>query len=148
LVDAIAVLPRLFEAVFVPEAVHAELHHANAPAAVRRWAESPPPWLTVVPAPPGQDADLRALDAGERGAIALAMSIRPDFVLIDDRAGVAAARAKGLEVTGTLGLLDRAAQAGLLDLGAKITALKSTNFHARQDLFDGLLARDRERRGT
>jgi predicted nucleic acid-binding protein len=107
-----------------------------------------PPWLTLASAPPVEDADLRGVDAGERAVIALAMSMRPDFVLIDDRAGVAVARARGLEVTGTLGLLDRAAQAGMLDLGAALTALKSTNFHAQQRLFDILLARDRERRST
>ena len=77
----------------------------------------------------------------------MAVSLRSDFVLIDDRAGVVVARARGLDVTGTLGLLDRAAQAGLIDLGAAIAALKSTNFYARQELFDLLLARDRKRRG-
>ncbi len=148
LIDAIEILPRLFERVFVPDIVHGELRYANAPATVRGWADALPPWLTLASAPPVEDADLRGVDAGERAVIALAMSMRPDFVLIDDRAGVAVARARGLEVTGTLGLLDRAAQAGMLDLGAALTALKSTNFHAQQRLFDILLARDRERRST
>ena len=42
LIGAIDVLPRLFEAVIVPDAVKAELLHARAPAAVRRWAAAPP----------------------------------------------------------------------------------------------------------
>jgi predicted nucleic acid-binding protein len=94
-----------------------------------------------------RDNDLVILDAGERATIAWAVSLQPDFVLIDDRAGVAAARARGLEVTGTLGLLDRAAQADLINLGAVIAALKSTNFRARQELCDLILQRDRKRRG-
>jgi predicted nucleic acid-binding protein len=141
LINAIEVLPRLFEGVFVPDVVISELRHAHTPAAVRSWAEAPPSWLTIVPAPSVQDADLLSLDAGERAAIALTTAIRPDFVLIDERAGVAVARARGLEVTGTLGLLQRAAQRGLTDLPTAFAALKATNFHVRQELLDALLAR-------
>jgi predicted nucleic acid-binding protein len=147
LIGAIEVLPRLFERVFIPEIVHAELRHAHAPAMVRPWAEAVPLWLTVVPTPTIQDADLRLLDAGERAAIALAAEIRADFVLIDERAGVAAARARGLEVTGTLGLLERAAQRGLTDLPTAFAALKATNFHVRQELLDALLARHQGKDG-
>jgi hypothetical protein len=42
LINAIEILPRLFEGVFVPDIVHAELRHAHAPATVRRWAETVP----------------------------------------------------------------------------------------------------------
>jgi predicted nucleic acid-binding protein len=145
LINAIEILPRLFEGVFVPDIVHAELRHAHAPATVRRWAEAVPSWLTVVPTPSVQDADLRILDPGERAAIALATEIHPELVLIDERAGVAAARARGLEVTGTLGLLERASRRGLTDLPTAFAALKATNFHVRQELLDALLARHRER---
>jgi predicted nucleic acid-binding protein len=147
LINAIEILPRLFEGVFVPDIVHAELRHAHAPATVRRWAETVPSWLTVVPSPSVQDADLRILDAGERAAIALAMETHPDLLLIDERAGVAVARARGLAVTGTLGLLERAANRGLTDLPTALAGLKATNFHVRQELLDALLTRDRARRG-
>lgn len=146
LIGAIDMLPRLFEAVIVPGAVEAELLHARAPAAVRRWAAAPPPWLRVAHAlPPPAGAGLDHLDAGERAVIALALSLQPDFVLIDERAGVAAARAQGLEVLGTLGLLDRAARAGLIDLSGAVAALKATNFHAPPSLFEALLARHQKR---
>ena len=144
LINAIEILPRLFEGVFVPDIVHAELRHTHAPAMVRRWADAVRPWLTVVPTPSVQDADLRSLDAGERAAIALAAEIHPDLVLIDERAGVAVARARGLAVTGTLGLLERAAQRGFADLPTAFAALKATNFHVRHELLDALLARQRE----
>jgi predicted nucleic acid-binding protein len=101
---------------------------------------SPPPWLSVV----GPSADVTAmpaaLDDGERATIALATAIQADLLLMDDRAGVAAARSLGFAVTGTLGILDRAARRGLLDLAAAFVALKATNFHSRQDLLDILLA--------
>jgi predicted nucleic acid-binding protein len=79
------------------------------------------------------DAIPAALDDGERAAIALGVSLSAELLLMDDRAGVVA-------VTGTLGLLDRAARRGLVDLVAAFDALKATNFHTRQALLDTLLA--------
>lgn len=145
LIGAIEVLPHLFGAVIVPGAVTAELLHARAPAAVRRWAAAAPPWLRVVRALPPTGPGLDRLDAGERAVIALALSLHPDFVLIDERAGVAAARAQGLEVLGTLGLLDRATRAGLIDLSRTLAALRATSFHARPSLFEALLAHHQKR---
>src|SRR5208283_5098212 len=139
-------LPRLFDTVFVPAAVYAELLRSKAPATVRAWAAYPPAWVTVRPTPTDDDAALQTLDDGERATIVLSKSLRPDLILMDDRAGVAAARAVGFVVIGTLGLLDRAAQRGLVDLGDAFAALKATNFHMRQELLAFLLTRDRERR--
>jgi predicted nucleic acid-binding protein len=67
---------------------------------------------------------------------------------MDDRAGVAAARARSLAVTGTLGLLDRAARRGLVDLGAAFAALKATTFHTNQALLNALLDAYHKRRDT
>jgi predicted nucleic acid-binding protein len=146
LIDAVQILPRLFDRVVVPDAVYGELLAAGAPDQVRHWTASPPPWLSVQPAPFNDDADLRSLHEGERAAIALAVVLRPDLLLIDDRQGVAVARRRGFALTGTLGMLALAARHGLIDLEAAFAALQSTNFHAKQDLYGVLLAQDRERR--
>ena len=50
-IEAIDVLPKLFDTVVVPAAVHDELTHLRAPAPVRAWAESPPAWLDIRPNP-------------------------------------------------------------------------------------------------
>jgi predicted nucleic acid-binding protein len=60
------------------------------------------------------NAAAAALDDGERAAIALAVAIGAELILMDDRAGVAVAYQKGLTVTGTLGVLDLAARRGLI----------------------------------
>lgn len=86
------------------------------------------------------DTDSRFLDDGERAAIALSRTLRADLILMDDRAGVAAARGRGFTVTGTLGLLVIAARTSLIDLGTAFAALRSTNFHVRSKLLDDLLA--------
>ena len=56
------------------------------------------------------------LDPGEREAILLALFIEADLVLMDDREGVEVARRVGLAVTGTIGILDRAANSGSSNL--------------------------------
>ena len=94
------------------------------------------------------DSALASLDAGEQAVIALAVSLRAELILMDDRVGVAAARSRGLAATGTLGLLDRAARRGLIDLAAAFADLKATNFHTRQALLDALLAAWRKESGA
>ncbi len=81
--------------------------------------------------------------AGERNAIVLAIALRADLVLIDERAGVAVARARDLAVTGTLGLLDLAARHGILDLAETIARLRQTSFRCRPALLPELIARHR-----
>jgi hypothetical protein len=58
---------------------------------------------------------VEGLDEGETAAIALAISLDADLLLMDDREGVMVARSKGLRVIGTLGVLDLAAQRGLVN---------------------------------
>jgi len=148
LTGEIGVLPRLVVDVSIPPEVHDELDRPRTPAPVRAWIAVPPPWLSVRPVSAEADPTLAALDLGERAAIALAAETGADVILMDDRAGVAAARARGFRVIGTLGVLQRGARRGLLDLAAAFTRLKATNFHVRQELLDALLAEDRRQGGA
>ncbi len=139
LIDQIEILPQLFGSVVLPGAVHTELCHCLAPAVVRTWAEALPSWAEVKPAPEIADDVMRSLGIGERAAIALAISIHADLVLIDERKGTLVAIENGLEVSGTLGVLQRAAQKGLLNLAEAFGRLKTTNFRYRQEIMDRLL---------
>jgi len=87
-----------------------------------------------------EDPAWRALDIGEREALALARTLGADLVLIDDRAGVAVARQLGFAATGTLGVLDLGARPGLIDLADAFTRLKATSFRYRPEIMDALLA--------
>lgn len=151
LIEQISLLPALFEQVSVPSVVHAELTHRQAPAVVREWAANPPPWLAVPPTPELKGAAvqpaLQALDEGERAAIVLASSLQANLILMDDRAGVAVARAAGFRVTGTLGLLDLAARRGWVDLASAFGRLRMTSFRCRPELLDALLVEYRRERG-
>jgi predicted nucleic acid-binding protein len=133
LIGSVEVLKPLYTRVIVPEAVVRELRAAEAPAAVRIWIARPPAWLEVQPDPP-PDPRLGFLDPGEAAALTLAQLLNADELLIDDWAGRAEAARRNLRVTGTLGVLADAHQAGLVDFDRAITQLRSTNFRLDPEL--------------
>lgn len=118
-----------------------ELRHPSAPTAVRAWMQDLPEWVKVVTAPEGDDPMLGELDPGERAAISLGLSLKADLILIDERKGTAVALMKGLEATGTLGVLDLAATRGLVNLREALDRLTKTNFRYRPQLITALLAK-------
>jgi predicted nucleic acid-binding protein len=71
LIGAVNVLPRLFEEVYAPPEVIAELLHVQAPKPVREWAGVTPPWLRVQ-GPKSSVQPVAGLGPGELHAIALA----------------------------------------------------------------------------
>ena len=80
------------------------------------------------------------LDPGEAAAISLAVEIGSDLVLMDERRGRREAQTLGLALTGTLGVLAAAAQAGLIDTADALTRLGRTQFRAPPKLISTLLA--------
>jgi predicted nucleic acid-binding protein len=120
------ILPKLFGRVVIPPAVAAEMAHSRAPDVVRRCIENTPTWLEIR-APNVVEHDL-PLGAGEREAIALARELNAVVLLVDDRKARRAASLLGLPITGTLGLLKRADQQGLLDIREAIRLLMQTDF--------------------
>jgi predicted nucleic acid-binding protein len=64
------------------------------------------------------------LGRGEREAIALALSVGADLVIIDDQEGRLVARGKNLSVTGTVGVLIEAKERGYIpSLGPELDRL-------------------------
>ncbi len=146
LIGHVDILPVLFHKVILPSAVRDELINRKAPILVQQWIAGPPPWAEVHAAPyvhdtgmAKLDAGMEKLDAGEEEAIALALQLRADMILMDDREGVLVARRKGFRVAGTLGILAMAAAHGLLNLADAIDRIKRTNFHYQQELMDQFL---------
>lgn len=139
-IGQIDLLPRLFGKVLIPDAMHREMRHPSAPATIREWVTQVPSWMDIAPAGVLDDPALAPLGAGERAAIVLAISLRADLILIDERKGSTVALSKGFDVTGTLGVLRLAARRGFVDLADCFERLKGTNFRYRQKIMDELLA--------
>ncbi len=146
LIEAIDVLPQLYGRILIPPTVHAELSHDQAPAQVREWVKHAPAWLEVMPLRNQADPSLIHLDDGERDAIALATELQASLLLMDERDGAEAARARRLKVIGTLGVLDAAAIHGWLDLPAMFARLRQTTFRAPHRLMAVVLEQDARRK--
>jgi predicted nucleic acid-binding protein len=115
---------------------------------VRTWISDTPDWIRVAEV---DESELTALDEsqlhlGELEALALAHRIHADFLILDEKATRRVAEKHILTVVGTLGVLEKADEEGLLgDFSTVVERLDDTNFYMGRSLKELLLQRHRER---
>jgi uncharacterized protein len=132
-ISQLDLLHRLFESVWIPPAVAAEV----APS-----LPTLPGWIAIreLTEPIPSALLRRAIGRGEREALALALEASPDYVILDDRPARRAAAALGLPLIGTLGVLVRAKQRGLVgSIRPHVDALRDSGFFISDDLYRDLL---------
>jgi predicted nucleic acid-binding protein len=117
-------LGSLFDVVVMPDAVHDELLAPGTPEVVSHWARNLPPWISVLSCRGKPETEL---DVGEEAAILLAQELNADFLLIDEKQGRVKGTAKGLRVTGTIGLLVKGAERRLINLDECLDRLEKTS---------------------
>ena len=118
--------------------------HAIVPTVVAREVAPSlgelPGWIAVhhdFPIP----SSSRKIDDGERAAIALAMRLSADFVVLDDLAGRRAAVGVGLTAIGSLGLLVRAKRSGLIrEVRPEMDAMIFSGLFASEALYRQILS--------
>ena len=106
LIKRLSILKQLFNEVVIPESVFYEITKAGKNKVGAKETENAK-WLTIMSPdsttclPPF----LLGLDQGEMDVIILAKNLNADFAIIDEKAGRRVAKAVGLKVKGTLGVL-------------------------------------------
>jgi predicted nucleic acid-binding protein len=145
LISEIDVLPKLFDQIFIPPSVIVELTRLKTPDIVRKWAHSPPVWLTIV-APSSRLSSTAALGDGEADALSLAKELGIRDVLIDERRGRNIAEREGLTPLPTLAVLERAAAENLIALGPVLERLQQTNIRVPPERIHAALERDAARK--
>ena len=108
-----------FREIWIPGAVRSELDRLSQPAALKEIQQAlHDGWIKPQALREDKVARLLAatLDPGEAGAIALALELSADLILLDERDGRSAAERAGLRVTGVLGVLLRAKNEGQIQL--------------------------------
>jgi len=106
LVNRLSILKKLFGEVIIPKSVFDELVVAGKGKVGSKEVENAN-WLTVLQ-PQSKEVIppfLLGLDKGELDVIILAKEIEADLVLIDEKAGRRVAKAMGLKLKGTLGVI-------------------------------------------
>ena len=115
--ERLELLGTLYDAVWIPSAVLEEVTDPDRSDSrtIRQWTGNESS-VTVHPvAKAVRESIPEDLGEGERAAIALAVARGADLVILDDQEGRRAARAEGLAVTGTIGVLIEAREAGHID---------------------------------
>jgi predicted nucleic acid-binding protein len=146
LIEHVHVLPALYGHVVVPPAVIVELNQERTPDLVKTWLSTMPDWLHVQAPRQALTSPPTVLGAGEREAIALAVELSADALLMDDRDAREEARRLGVPVLGTLRVLVDASEHGLADLPTAFDRLRQTNFRASEPLLKRLLDHSASRR--
>ncbi len=140
------VLHAMAEKVVLPASVLVELRHPEAPPAVRAWAAAPPEWVEVRAA--AGEIGSPDISPADREGISLALELRATVLLMDDQQARRHAARLGVATMGTVGILEAAAERGLLELPAALERLRATSCFLSDEVIEGALRRDAERRGT
>jgi predicted nucleic acid-binding protein len=139
-VGQLELLKSLYQRIKIPSAVREELR-----AGAERGIDIPDlerlSWIDVESL---QDTALVPvvvdLGAGEAAAIALALSFPTSLLILDDGLGRRIAGLSHLTFTGTLGVLVKAKQSGLLpEIAPVLEALQSTTMYLSRDLILNIL---------
>ena len=138
-IGRIELLQALFQEVFIPDAVFEELQVLKDQSAFLNQT----PWIKVrTPQNAAMVADLMVnLDRGEAEAIALAIELRADMLIIDEKRGREKARTFGIPVIGLLGVLLKAKVNGVLPLLKPVMEelIQKTNFFMSQELISEVM---------
>lgn len=145
-IGELSVLPKLFGEIVIPPDVETEIraegHGDSADAIFDECGD----WLTV--RTPLIVLPIRGLDPGETSAIALAKELAAQFLIIDERLGRKAAMLENVSTIGTVGVLERAANAGLIDLAVAFERIKQGKFRVTHEFLDRRLEAHRTNRTT
>ena len=143
LVDHLWLLEAIYKTVIIPDVVTSELAAASNPtiSAIIQLE-----WIQTQSLENSQLANQlqqeRGLDAGEANAIALALELQADDLLIDERLGRQEAVRLGLSIIGILGILLVAKQRSLISQAQPVmdALINQAGFRVSPQLYQRVLA--------
>jgi hypothetical protein len=143
IVDHLWLLESIYQTVIIPDVVARELAAASnpiIPAILQSGWIQPQPLTNSELA--NQLQQERGLDAGEANAIALALELQADDLLIDERLGRQEALRLGLSIIGILGILLVAKQRSLIPQVQPVmdTLISQAGFRVSSQLYQRVLA--------
>jgi len=124
-IDRIPLLYNLYDKIYIPDAVQKEFGKGIEGLVVKTVQNT-----SLVKA-------LRmTLGAGESESIALALELPDSIIVLDDHQARQAALEMGLAITGTIGMLLKAKEAGIVgDVRSVLDELRTANFHMSEALY-------------
>ena len=145
-INALDILKQLYGKIYIPYAVFKEVTVKQDSAAnqIKKHIDT---WIHIEKISSNADKKIykSRLHDGEVEVMILAQEKNADLVIIDDNAAKKTAKYLGLPVTGTLGVLLKAKQKGIIDnLAIYIKNMKYHNFYISKELEDFILSTAKE----
>lgn len=142
LIDRLELVRDQFSTVVVPEQVWAELLNGeNGTDALRAAQDGGVLEITPIEQTPLLEEFRRNLDAGEAAALAYAIEMDANLVLLDERDARQTARRHGLEMTGVVGILLREFGGDPDGLRTELDRLRSAGFWISERLYETAIER-------
>ncbi len=143
-IDQLDLLRELYSTIMIPEGVYQELMAVETPLHVSTQIQTTQ-WIKVEKVASLTQIALlqQQLDRGEAEAIALAIQLKADLLLIDEKQGRRVANNLNIPLTGILGILITAKQKGLIkDVKPLLEKLKNqAGFWIKPNLYQNILQR-------
>ena len=148
-VSKLELLSQLYGSVIVPSAVERELH-AGEERGIDVLPVANVEWISVRSVTEKSGLRLSVdLGAGESEVLGLGLELPGSLLVLDDRLGRRIARLNGLAFTGTLGVLLRAKETGLLDsVRPTLEELRGTTMWLPDELVHSILVEAQEEKGS
>jgi predicted nucleic acid-binding protein len=137
-IGQLSLLQNLLEQLYIPPAVRFEVFGSTPlPVWIKEQSLAQPLASQILAA---------RIGAGEREAIALALELQANLLVIDDLAARRLAQSLKITIIGSLGLLVRAKERGLISsVRPLMEAMQSEEFRISDSVFAGILAAAGER---
>ncbi len=144
IINQLSLMRQQFREIIIPDGVFRELKiNEDIPGSQQLREAFEAAWITVKQVENETFVQLlrRELDQGEAEAIALAIELKADWLLLDERDGRKIARQLGLNITGVLGIILRGWQQGnVSSVKTIINQLRSdAHFHIAPHLEEQIL---------
>ena len=142
IINQFELLHHLFGKIYIPQAVYDEAVVAGREEGGAKNEVSTADWIEVVTVEDRLAVDvlLDELDLGEAETVVLAREIMADWVLMDEKKGRRKLTQLGLNKIGTVGILLKAKQVGLLPaLRPHLEQLHQQGFRLSQTVIDAVL---------
>ncbi len=134
-------LKKLYQEIIIPERVYEELRIlAEFDIQIEELLKAE--WIDIKEVKSQEliDPFRKKLDRGEAEAIALAIEMQADYLLIDEKEGRKIARENQLEIVGTLGILINGKKSGLIEsIVEKMDDLRKIGFWISDSLYQEII---------
>lgn len=140
-------LQRLFGEIHIPQAVYEEAVVAGREQGGAKQEVSTATWIKTVSIQDRLAVEvlLDEMDLGEAETIVVARELKADWVLMDEKKGRRKLTEMGLKKVGTLGILLKAKQAGMLSvIRPELERLRQQGFSISQPVIDSVLHQAKE----